>query len=253
MSPPMYEWTNSRNALRRPWIWTIASLIVALPLGSQILADDSSAAATHGQTDSSVEKTSSNQPLGLNDTPSPASPSTVIPRRSASADRTQEAATADEADRPTVAWYRSPWISLLLVLAAIGLLAVLLRRVTRGQPGTAASTLRVIGRVPLGTRQSVALVRLGERLLVLGVTDQHVSPVSEITDAEEIARIVSQGSTPLSRDSFARSLNQEKIRILGLPPAAAGPTAAPENAVQRLIRALNDRRSALQRNSAGGN
>lgn len=50
--------------------------------------------------------------------------------------------------------------------------------------------MEVIGRTYLDTRRYVALVRVGERVLVLGVTQDQVSVLSEVSEAGEVAELM---------------------------------------------------------------
>ena len=62
---------------------------------------------------------------------------------------------------------------LLLVIALIGFLAWLLRRLGRVQGG-AAGGLRVLGGLSLGARERVVLIQVGGRQLLLGVAPGRV-------------------------------------------------------------------------------
>lgn len=62
---------------------------------------------------------------------------------------------------------------LLLVVALIGLLAWLVRRLGRVQGG-AAGSLRILGGLSLGARERVVLLQVGERQLLLGVAPGRV-------------------------------------------------------------------------------
>lgn len=83
-------------------------------------------------------------------------------------------------------------VSLGVVVAIMAASAWALKRLTngsmgaggRGRPGRPVR-IEVLARQSLGRRSSVALVRAGERGLLLGVTDQHVTLLAE-TAADEL-------------------------------------------------------------------
>lgn len=83
-------------------------------------------------------------------------------------------------------------VSLGVVIAIMAAAAWMLKRLTNGNLGGAARgrsgrpvRIEVLARQSLGRRSSVALVRAGDRGLLLGVTDQHVTLLAE-TPADEL-------------------------------------------------------------------
>lgn len=76
------------------------------------------------------------------------------------------------------------WPSLLMLalIAGLGLAAWLLRR---GPAGLAArgGALAVLGAVPVGTRERIALVRAGGTWLVVGITSQTITLLAELDEA----------------------------------------------------------------------
>jgi flagellar protein FliO/FliZ len=70
-------------------------------------------------------------------------------------------------------------LMLLVVLALIPLVLWLLKKLQNVRPGGAGPALQVAGQLALGARERVVLVRVGERLLVLGVTPQQVALLAE--------------------------------------------------------------------------
>jgi flagellar protein FliO/FliZ len=107
-------------------------------------------------------------------------------------------------------------ISLAVVLC---LLFVVARFARRGRPRAGGPQMDVISRVTVGSKASVAVVRLGERAYVVGVTEQSVtllseSPVSDLAAEEPdvpaadstvgdeiVVRRVVIASTPTRRES----------------------------------------------------
>jgi flagellar protein FliO/FliZ len=91
------------------------------------------------------------------------------------------AAAANESTLPVM----STLVSLLVVLAAIGLVAFLVKRIG---PGAAREThlMRVVSQLPLGAREKISIVEMDDQWLVLGVTSQQITLLAQ-TARKEIA------------------------------------------------------------------
>jgi flagellar protein FliO/FliZ len=72
-------------------------------------------------------------------------------------------------------------VSLVLVLGAAAAAAVLLRR-WKGSIGRSAGPMQLRHVIALGPRERLALVKVGSRFLVVGVTAAGISAVAEFTD-----------------------------------------------------------------------
>jgi flagellar protein FliO/FliZ len=72
-------------------------------------------------------------------------------------------------------------VSLVLVLGAAAAAAVFLRR-WKGSIGRSAGPMELRHVIALGPRERLALVKVGSRFLVVGVTPAGISRVSEFTD-----------------------------------------------------------------------
>jgi len=91
------------------------------------------------------------------------------------------------------------WAEVLHTLAALAVVAGLifatrwlLRRLNRrlaAGVGGGSETLRVLTTTPLGGRGELVLVKFGGRLVLVGATAQGMAPLSEITDAAEVAAV----------------------------------------------------------------
>jgi flagellar biogenesis protein FliO len=102
-------------------------------------------------------------------------------------------------------------------------------RLANAVPGEAAE---VLGRCRIEARQSLYLVRLGSRVLVLGSSNGELSALSEVTDPSEVDLIVGQcrssgggASSPFTRLFEARQRaerSEESAAIQKEPEPAAG-------------------------------
>lgn len=96
---------------------------------------------------------------------------------------------------------------LIAVLVTIGLLAMLARKWMSGTARFSPDgVIRLLARQYLSNKQSLALVRVGQRLVLLGLTPDRVSSLCEIRDPEEVSALVAaaQRGAP---GSFSAALN----------------------------------------------
>lgn len=92
-------------------------------------------------------------------------------------------------------WYRNPFTSLLVVLGVIGAVAAMVRRWVPAARTVNSDQLQVIGRTAISSKQSVVLLHVGERVVLLGVTPEAVNTLSEITDESEVARLLGRSKS----------------------------------------------------------
>lgn len=94
----------------------------------------------------------------------------------------------------------STLVSLVLVLAAIGAVAFLFKRI--GAAGVTQSRLmRVVGQLPLGAREKISIVELDDQWLVLGVTSQQITLLCQTPRKEA-------GAPPPQAINFSKLFDQ---------------------------------------------
>jgi flagellar biogenesis protein FliO len=162
-----------------------------------------------------------------NDTPSPEksapaaipiTPRSTPARFSAARSTTEQPPAPLSRSRQQTMWWATTAFGLVVVLAVILTGSKVLRRMV---PGLGAAygegPVHLLHRTHLGPKQSVCLLRCGNRLLLVGVTQEHMRTLSEITDPEEIDFIKGQcmqlrptSTTKAFRDAFQES--ERKIR-----------------------------------------
>jgi flagellar protein FliO/FliZ len=101
--------------------------------------------------------------------------------------------------------------------AVVGLMWFLARIASRRMGGPQAAVVRLVGRQSLGRTASVAVVAVGERMLVVGVTEGGVRLLTEV-DAEEV---LTSTAAPLHAVDQAASAS-----LAGTAPGVSGSTAA---------------------------
>jgi flagellar biosynthesis protein FliP len=96
-------------------------------------------------------------------------------------------------------------MALGVVLALLGLAARGLRRLALPAAGGSRVRLEVVDRIAVGPRQGLAVVRIGERLMVVSVGDGGVRPVRELDAAERAALVGPARRDALPADGGLRS------------------------------------------------
>lgn len=83
------------------------------------------------------------------------------------------------------------WWPLVLVLVVIAGLVFAARRWLPRSHRFGGGVITVLARHYLSPKQSLCLVRLGQRVLLVGITPDRISPVAEISDAAEASAVIS--------------------------------------------------------------
>ncbi len=93
--------------------------------------------------------------------------------------------------------------ALAVVLLLLGVAVYLLRRYVPGFRPVDHDALKVVARTGLSPKHSLALVRVGRRYVLVGMAGDHVSPVCEMTDPQEVAELTAQvGKAPRGGRDF---------------------------------------------------
>lgn len=80
--------------------------------------------------------------------------------------------------------------SLAIVLGVFGIVAWVTRKaMPNASPMLPKDAVQLLGRAPLGNRQQMHLVRVGNKLVLLSVTPGGAEPLTEITDPLEVDRL----------------------------------------------------------------
>lgn len=121
------------------------------------------------------------------------------------------------------------WLAVIVVFiyAAVWLIRKYVpsaRRMFGGGP------LKVVSRVTVGTRQHILLVRVGSRFVVVGATATTMTPLTEITEAEEVRRLTGElaeqgGGKP--SDSFKTAMRRADEEMSASAPETPGEPGRP--------------------------
>jgi flagellar biogenesis protein FliO len=100
------------------------------------------------------------------------------------------------------------WVLPLMAVLAVIFIATMVAR--RWLPGvrqmTGGGVIHILTRRYLSSKQSLCLVRLGPRVVLLGVTPEHITALADIDDSQEVSRMVAavESSRP---GSFTRTMS----------------------------------------------
>lgn len=105
----------------------------------------------------------------------------------------------------------------VVILLAYGALYALRRMMGKRHGGGSNSSLEVLQTTHVGQHKTISLVRVGQRSVLVGVTDQQISTLTEL-DAQETEDIVGAATVPESKDGFASLLSvaTDRLKTVGL-------------------------------------
>ncbi|NHA00584.1 flagellar biosynthetic protein FliO [Nocardioides sp. W3-2-3] len=107
----------------------------------------------------------------------------------------------------------------------VGLLLLIARGVNRRFKAPAGAAIQVVHRRALGRGQSVAVVSVGTRVLVLGTTEQQVTLLTEVEPDEVGLDVLDDGGLgPVPSDDENDDQDEDR-RPARTAPAPAGPLA----------------------------
>lgn len=102
---------------------------------------------------------------------------------------------------------------LLAVLAVIGAAAMVIKKYMPSQKFAVGSdVLRIVARTPIGPKQQLMLVKLGRRLVLLGLSPERINALTTVEDADQVALLLGEaasGRPDSMAQAFATSMNQE--------------------------------------------
>ncbi len=103
-------------------------------------------------------------------------------------------------------WAESSGVTALAALAfVVGLFMLLAWATKRSLPRSSqmlpAEAVRILGRVPLGSRQFGHLLQLGNKLVLVSINPTGVKKLAEIEDPQEVARLVTMCGKTSSKGS----------------------------------------------------
>lgn len=135
--------------------------------------------------------------------------STTIPRPEGAPMRTQGEDVVPRNTPTKAAWYRHPLAALIVVFGAIAAIAWVFRKYVPASRMIPMSAVRVVGRAPISAKHSIALLHVGQRLLLVGMTSDRVSTLSEITDPQEVSLLLGSTADAAVESAFGKQLTEQ--------------------------------------------
>ena len=110
------------------------------------------------------------------------------------------------------------------LLAVLGLIVAAVLVVKRFLPARASPTafgaVEVVARTPVSPKQNLMLVKLGQRLILVGVSPERMEALATVEDPHEVAlllgRAESQGPRSMTQ-AFAHSFQEESRAYADVP------------------------------------
>lgn len=109
---------------------------------------------------------------------------------------------ADKGDSGASIWTTFGWLSVILVGFVVGV-RLWKKNQQRGDSRLVSGMIEVLGQQPLDSKHMIRLVRVGQRILVLGCSSEGIQTLSEVTEPDEIALLL--GHNAVSQSSVARN------------------------------------------------
>jgi len=158
----------------------------------------------------------------------------------------EESTTIGRTLTPAVPWYRGPYAALAGVLVIIAVLTVLARRFVPTVRPMGGGALRVVGRVPVGAKQSAALLQVGRRVVLVGIGPDGLRTLTEITDAQEVALLLGKSSSAAPAENFDHLLAEELEAYDATEEDAETPQEAARESLQATRGQLESLRSRIR-------
>ncbi|HRX86055.1 MAG TPA: flagellar biosynthetic protein FliO, partial [Phycisphaerae bacterium] len=106
--------------------------------------------------------------------------------------------------------------------------------------------LRVVGRVPVGAKQSAALLQVGRRVVLVGIGPDGLRTLTEITDAQEVALLLGKSSSAAPAENFDHLLAEELEAYDATEEDAETPQEAARESLQATRGQLESLRSRIR-------
>jgi len=155
---------------------------------------------------------------------------------------------------PRMPWYRSGFVALTAVLLLIVALTLVVKRLMPGVRRLQGGVLEVVSRTYLSPKQSVALVKMGHQLVLIGITPEQISSLAVVDDPDRAAELIGliEASKPTSiSGGFGRWLSGQTERMHQVEhleaPLEATPLASYMQAKGQLRGALDKVRARMAR------
>lgn len=106
------------------------------------------------------------------------------------------------------------WLKIIVALPIVLLLAYVSLKLSKGYVNTLRKGLymKVIETVPVFNKTALSIVQIGKKYLVLGVSDQGIQVVSELTDDEVTELLAKNQEAKINTKAFSHFIEMIKDR-----------------------------------------
>lgn len=177
-------------------------------------------------------------------TPAEATPKEQPPPRGRKASRKLGPETAALTVSESTPWYRTGLGAMTVVLALLGALYLGVRRWVPSVKSATTPAMSVVARCAVSPKHSLATVQWGRRFVLVGVSNDRMDTLAEITEAPEAAELAGVLGVrwPAGATSFEETLMTESSAFDEPMDENTGPVSK-SNAVQDLLKRLKSLRS----------
>lgn len=111
---------------------------------------------------------------------------------------------SDKGEGGSSLWATFGWLGVILVGFIVGV-RLWKKSQQRGDNRLVSGMIEVLGQHPLDSKHMIRLVRVGQRILVLGCSSEGIQTLSEVTEPDEIALLLGHGGVAQSGPSPSRA------------------------------------------------
>gem|GEM_PF-5501012 len=125
--------------------------------------------------------------------------------------RTTGTSTLGRPDSGNTPWYRSGIGALSIVLAVIVGVMLVVRRFVPSMRAPEGDVLKVVARASLSPKQSLSLIQLGRRFVLVALSSGRVDVLCEVDDSDEVAELMmaTGAKFPIHASAFDVQLRTE--------------------------------------------
>ncbi|MGQ9649211.1 MAG: flagellar biosynthetic protein FliO [Phycisphaerae bacterium] len=154
-------------------------------------------------------------PEAVNHQSNPITHGEFLERRPTANRRESESRDVSRGQHNAGLWSARDLWPLLSVLALIMVLAWIVKKCLSGRNSLISQgAVEVLSRTALSSKQSLVLVRMGRRLLLLGVTNEDINALCVVEDPDQVAMLVGEvasGRPGSITSQFAREFAEESL------------------------------------------
>ena len=157
------------------------------------------------------DKTENMSPADETSTSTNTEPVTVLPARRIPKRLTGVASNEPSTLSPSVPWYRTGLGALAIVMCVMGGLYWVIRRWVPSVRTSDNRVVRVVARTAITPKHHAALLRIGQRFVLVGISGDKINTLSEITNPQEVADLTARVDTTQSSHAtgFENLLSKE--------------------------------------------